>query len=226
MPPRNVLGCGGLRRAEVAEQQGDLAGRVVGVRLAQRMRIDAEPADEDRVVLATLARRRRTVPPQAAATERALEIVDGQAGHGVDHLLMELRRALARREAVLRQQAGIVEMHRLVEAATGRVDVDHFQVLAHGAWRKRLPRHLERELANHRRGELNRETGIAAVATQAAERGLARCEGHRRRDRGRRPRTNGPGGRSRAERAGSATALGPGCHSACLWLDVTGLTGR
>ena len=95
----NVLGSGGLGGAEVAEQQRDLVRAVVGVRLAERVRIDAEPAHEDRIVLATLARRRRTVPPQAAAAERALEIVDGQAGHGVDHLLVELRLALSRRPA-------------------------------------------------------------------------------------------------------------------------------
>ena len=223
---RNVLGCFGLGGAEVAEQQRNLVRRVVGVRLAQRVRIDAEAADEHRIVLAAPARRRRTVPPQAAAAERAFEVVDGQAGHGVDHLLVELRRAFTRRQPVLRQQAGIVEVHRLVEAAAGRVDVDHLQVLTDRAGRKGLPRHLEGELADHRRRELDREAGIAAVSAQAAERGLAGGEGHRRGERWRRHPACGTGGCLPAERPGPGTALRLCCHSACLWLDAPARPAR
>jgi hypothetical protein len=50
--------------------------------------------------------------PQHRPAERLLEVGDGLHRHGVDHLLVELRVAFRRRPAVLREQAGRVQVHR------------------------------------------------------------------------------------------------------------------
>ena len=43
-------------------------------------------------------------PPKGFAAQRMLKIVDGQARHGVGHLLMKLRRTFAGCQAILREE--------------------------------------------------------------------------------------------------------------------------
>ena len=45
------------------------------------------------------------------------------------HLLVELRIPLGRRQSVLRKKMRIVKIDRLVKLATGRIDVDDFEIL-------------------------------------------------------------------------------------------------
>ena len=126
------------RRREVAEQQRLLRRAVVGVRLAQRVRIDAQP----RHVLLRRTCRRTCVAmrrPEREPAERALEVADRPHRDGVDHLLVELRVALRRRQAVLRDDRRVVEVDRLVEAAARRIVVDHLDVLADGAGLRGCP---------------------------------------------------------------------------------------
>lgn len=120
------------RGLEVAEQQRLLARAVIGIGLAQRMRIDAQLGHRP-VLVAIPDRRPEDLPPQ-----RPLEQLDGLHRHGEDHLLMEARIALGRREAVLRQQVRVVEVHRLVELVAGGIDVDDFQVFVHRSRRDTL----------------------------------------------------------------------------------------
>ena len=119
------------RRGEVAEQERLLRRAVVRVRLSQRVRIDAQPRH---VLLGELpvdlvAMRR----PEREPSERPFEVPDRPHRDGVDHLLVELRVALRRRQAVLRDDRRVVQVDRLVEGAAGGIVVDHLDVLAHRA---------------------------------------------------------------------------------------------
>ena len=71
----------------------------------QRVRVDAQPLHE-LVGAVDAAVALEPIGPEGLAPERPLEAVDGRHRHRVDHLLVELRVALRRREAVLRQHVG------------------------------------------------------------------------------------------------------------------------
>ena len=60
-------------------------------------------------------------------------MLDRLHGHRIDHLLMKLRMTLGRRQAILRKQMRIVQVHRLVAAIAGGIQVHHFEVFAHRA---------------------------------------------------------------------------------------------
>ena len=66
------------------------------------------------------------------AAERALEVLDRAHRDRVDHLLAELRAAVGRRQAVLREHLGSVEVDRRMERRAAFVLVDDEDVLADG----------------------------------------------------------------------------------------------
>ena len=105
---------------EVAEQQRDLVRAVEGVGLPQRVRPDGELPDE--VAVVELVVGIGPVAPEHGRPRARSKCVDGLHRHGVDHLLVELRVALRRRPAVLREQARVVEVDRLRRRPAG-VDV-------------------------------------------------------------------------------------------------------
>ena len=156
---------------EVAEQQRDFLGRVVGIGLAQGVRIDAQLRDVHRIVFRVLLRVADR-PPQGLASERVLEVVDGEPRDGIDHLLMELRRAFAGGQSVLRQQLGIVEVHRFVETAAAGIDVDDVEVLAARPGLQALPGDLDRDFADGRSLVVGSQAGINRKGAQAAKRRL------------------------------------------------------
>ena len=103
-PPRNSRTAGRPCRA------------VVGVGLAERVRMDRAAAGRTLPSSSALAwrgadrrGRQRTGRPRARS-----KCLDRLHRHRVDHLLVELRVALARRPAVLRQQSASFEVHRIV----------------------------------------------------------------------------------------------------------------
>ena len=152
----------------VAEEQRHLGRAVVGVGVAQRVRVDAQPLHEVRVVLGAHVLGRRAGSPQRAAAQGALEVADGERGHGINHLLVELGRALGGREAVLGQEHQLVQVDGLVEALARRVDVDHLEVLAHRAGFELLPGDGEGQPADRRGLQALGEAGVHGVAAQPA----------------------------------------------------------
>ena len=76
---------------------------------------------------------------------------------------MELRVALGRGEAVGRDQVGMVQIHRCVVTAPGRVVIDDFQVFPHRA-------DPEVFLPGDRGGDLVDAQGVDLVAEQRVER--------------------------------------------------------
>jgi hypothetical protein len=70
--------------------------------------------------------------PEGPAAQGTFKVADSGAGHGIDHLLVKLGVALRGRQAVLRQQARVIQVHRGIEGLTGRIVVHHFQVVVHG----------------------------------------------------------------------------------------------
>ena len=88
---------------------------VIGVRLAQRMRIDPQAADEAAVV-AAVRPPHHAVGPERHAAKRRAEMADGLHRHRIDHLLVELRQALARLQPVLRQDLRLVQVDRRIGA--------------------------------------------------------------------------------------------------------------
>ena len=82
---------------EVAEQQRLLGRAVVGVAVAHGVGVDAQPADEVGLERRAFAAARG---PQRHPAERLLEVADGVHRHRVDHLLVELRVGLRRRQPV------------------------------------------------------------------------------------------------------------------------------
>ncbi len=164
----DALGAG-RRGGKVAEQERLLDGAVVGVGLAQRMGVDAQAAHELVAVPACppVGRHR----PERTPAEGLLEVADGRHRDRIDHLLVKLGVALRRRQPILRQQMGIVEVHRRVAGAVGVIHVDHLEVFPDRPGREiRLPRDLERDLVDERRLELGAEARIEGEGAQAPER--------------------------------------------------------
>jgi hypothetical protein len=153
---------------KIAEQQRLLVGTVIGVLIAQRMRIDPQPADELTLPLAgrALAGRDAARRPQRDATERPLELADRGHRDGVDHLLMELRIPLRRTQTVLREHVRVVEVHRRIDHAARRIDVDHLDVFTRRAGLQVLPRQPDRDLVNRNGLQPQREAGIERIHTQ------------------------------------------------------------
>ena len=114
--------------AEVAKQQRLAVGAVVGVLLAERVRVDPEPLN----VLGpdAIACRDETFGPECATAERDLEVADRPHRDGVDHLLVELRIAFGGGEAVLSQQVAILEVDGRIGCVARGIDVDHLEVFA------------------------------------------------------------------------------------------------
>ena len=87
----------------------------------------------------------------------------------VDHLLVELRVALRRRQAVLRHDRAVVQVDRRVEAPLGRIVVDDLEVLADRAGLEdvlpfvvALPGNASVDLVDPGRLELDAELGSKA----------------------------------------------------------------
>ena len=99
MPPGNWSPGVGVVGVEVAEEQRDFVGRVIGVGLAQGMGIDAQAAErKTRIVFGILVRSAHGAP-QGLASQRVLEVIDRQPRDRIRHLLMELRSAFAGRQS-------------------------------------------------------------------------------------------------------------------------------
>ena len=132
-PARQRVPPGLLSRGEVAEQDRVAVGVVVGIRLAEGVGIDPQPAHER-----GLGRRRgdhltvgvalQVRLPQRHSAQRLFEGVNRGHRHGVGHLLVELRIRLRRGQAVLRGQAQVVQVDRMVEAPARRVVVDDLDI--------------------------------------------------------------------------------------------------
>ena len=75
---------------EIAEQERNLLGIVVGVRIPERMRIDPEPRHVA-VIGQGASVLRTTTGPERLAAERSLEALDRPHRNRIGHLLMELR---------------------------------------------------------------------------------------------------------------------------------------
>jgi hypothetical protein len=67
--------------------------------------------------------------PDHLTSERPLKEMDDLHCDRKYHLLVELRIPLGRRQSVLRKKMRIVKIDRLVKLATGRIDVDDFEIL-------------------------------------------------------------------------------------------------
>ncbi len=172
--PRHVVARIVLRRAEVPEPQRHPLRIVVGVRLAERVRMHGQPLD----VLAVVERLRRIHPrtPEHPPPQRALEMGDGGHRHRVHHLLVELRHALRGREAVLRQEHGIVQVNGGIERAVG-VLIDDLEVLPGGTGIEILPRHLQDRLIDEGGRQPGREAGIDGIDPHATVRRLRDRDG-------------------------------------------------
>ena len=156
---------------EVAEQEGDLVGIVIGVGVAQRVRMDAEPLD---VVVAPLpgaaVRRRRRPhqarPPHHPPSQRAFEVADRLHRHGVDELLVKLRVAFAGRQALLRGDLLARQVHRLVPAAARRIEVDDFDVFTDRSRIHGFEGHAIEDFVDAGRLEPGGKAGIERVAAK------------------------------------------------------------
>ena len=125
--------------------------------------------------------------PEDRTAKSALEVLDGLHRDGVGHLLVKLRVAFGRSPAVLREQARVVEVYRLVGLAA-RVLVLDRKVLAYGAFADEvLPTYFKHHLVYARRFESRREARVNLVDAHAPvgrvpERGLVVagwwCLGH------------------------------------------------
>ncbi|MCY1419938.1 hypothetical protein D9M71_355420 [compost metagenome] len=119
--------------------------------------------------------RHLAIGPEDPPPQRALEDLDGLHRHGEHHLLVEARIALGRRQAVLRQDMGMVEVQRLVELPAGGVDVDDFQVFvgrpgSHRRLPARLPGDLDGGVADLCRFHQRRGLRIERIDPQLAHR--------------------------------------------------------
>jgi hypothetical protein len=164
---------------------------VVGVRLTQGVRIDSQASHE----VISVLRDPLFLPhltmgcPQGDAAQRAFEVADGRHRHGIDHLLMELRLALGRCQAVRCEQIGIVEVYGLVGATARRIDVNDLDILAPWA---RGERPGFRTLPRNSDGRLAQVQCVEAVAEQGVRREDAKPAGCGRK---RHPAARSPGRR-------------------------------
>src|SRR5882724_7859554 len=102
--------------------------------------------------------------PKRLATNSLLEMSNGCHGHGIDHLLMELRIAFGGRPSVLGQQGWKVEVDRFVNPVGGGIDVHYFQIFTDGSRLKVfVPGHRQRGLIDVDRVELFSGTRIEGV---------------------------------------------------------------
>ena len=106
--------------------------------MPQCMRINSQPShifffDPESVVSIACVSRTgdaKTRRPQRAAPERVFETFDRPHRDRVAHLLMELRIALRRGQAVHSEDVIMVEIHRGITATARRIDVDDFDIFA------------------------------------------------------------------------------------------------
>src|SRR4029453_12861862 len=108
--------------AEVAEQEGDMVRAIERVGLAQCMRVDAQLLDK--LGFEALADGQRpllfgqlvkvAMRPESRSAECGLKKLNGTHRDRVHHLLMEMRVAFRWRNAVLRKQVRVVQVHGLV----------------------------------------------------------------------------------------------------------------
>src|SRR5690242_5497138 len=91
------------------------------------MRIDTKAAEEAASLLA-IQTGSVSVCPEGHAAKRHPEVLNRPHCHGVGHLLVELRRALARFKPVLCQDLRSVEIDRRIGAGRGWVDVHYLKV--------------------------------------------------------------------------------------------------
>ncbi len=164
--PRHMTSGIVVRGLKVPEEQRFLCRAVVGVRLTQRVRVDAEALHVVGIVQRIVRVGARARGPDGLASEGPLEVLDGQPGDGVDHLLVELGCPFGWREPGLREEVMVVEIDRFVEALPRRVDVDDFEVFADRPGCEILPRHSEDDLADRRGVELLREARVERVSAQ------------------------------------------------------------
>ena len=164
-PARKLPGAAVLRRREVTEQQRPFVAAVVRVGHPQRVGVDAKPRD---VLLFPRRGLASDVPvrPHRLATQRALEPVDRGHHDRVDHLLVKLRVAFRRRQAVLREHFRVVEVDRGVVAGARRVEVHDLDVFAARPGFEVLPRHFVGDLADQRGLQLRRQARIERVPPQ------------------------------------------------------------
>jgi hypothetical protein len=94
------------------------------------VRVKAKPRNELIVPFSVLNHRIRR--PEDKTAQPALEYLDGLHGHGINHLLVELRVSVGRGMSVLNEKVGIVQIHWLIEAITPRVIIDDLEVLTDG----------------------------------------------------------------------------------------------
>ena len=176
--PLSLVPVGARPALEVAEQQRPLARAEIGVRLAQCVGVDAEPAREGGVVFLApaatgpLLRFRPGIVvgqrPEHRPPERALEVADRVHGHREDHLLVELRVALGRRQTVLRQEPGMVGIERLIERAAMLVVIDDLEVFVRRSETDRVlpagfPRQFDHRIVDDRRFQRDRSGGIERI---------------------------------------------------------------
>ena len=161
MPPGTWLPGSFIDRLEVAEEQRDALRRVIGVWL-HGARADTRAAATRMPSRSSDARlrvagpgRQRLRRPSARSKLRMVRLATAYTicwwNCGVP---------FARRQPALRQHVRIVEIDRFVEAAARRIDVDDLEVLADRSAVQRLPRHLERDLADRRRFQRGGETWV------------------------------------------------------------------
>ena len=158
MEARIGRGCG-----KVAQEQRLFLRAVIGVGFTQCMGINTQALHVGfgyfPCCLPTLAITFNGIVrcPESKATQRMLEVADCRHRYRVDHLLVKLRIAFGWCQPILGQQIGLIEVNRRVEAFTGRVEIDHFQVLANRAglqdillcFRIKLPAYLHRYRIDH-----------------------------------------------------------------------------
>src|SRR5258706_2794927 len=173
-PGRVILILG--KHREIAEQQGFLGGAVIGILVAQGMRINAQPANEFAPPLfgRTLLRSLPSWRPQGHPAERALEVADGGHRDRIDHLLVELRIAFGRCQSILGKEIWIVEIDRRIDDVAGRIDTDYLDVFPNRSGRQRpsvgptLPRNANNDFLDGCRLRPLRKTGIEGEYAEPA----------------------------------------------------------
>ena len=112
--------------------------------------------------------------PERDAAERLLEMPDRRHRDRVDHLLMELRVRLRRRQAVLGEHALVVQVDRLVETPlAGSASTTSMYSPTGPGLQVAFPRDRDRDLADAGRVELADTLGSKAKMRSLREEGLA-----------------------------------------------------